>query len=145
VRGDFVCIAIDDTAGDADVFGVGSVVKQEVFAKILLASPAEITCFAGGGIGSHYALTQRKSGDVFADGHYVSGQLMTEDRRRNNHARVVAALENLDIGPTGKRHLHFDEDVSPVDHRHGHRLYLQVFLAVENSSHHLAFSHYEHL
>jgi hypothetical protein len=54
-------------------------------------------------------------------------------------------LEHLDIGPTGKRHLHFDEDVSPVNLGHRYRLYLQVFLAIKDGSHHLAFSHYEHL
>ena len=85
-----------------------------------------------------------ESGDIVAERHHVAGQLMSEDGRRNDHARVVASLEHLHIGAAGQRDLHSYEDVSPVNLGHGHRLHLQVFLAVKDGSHHLAF-HYKHL
>jgi hypothetical protein len=110
-----------------------------------LAVLAEITRFARGGIGCDYALAHSKSSDILAGSHHISGQLMSEDRRWDNHARMVAALEHLNIGAAGKGHLHPDEDVSTINLGNGYRLYLQVFLAVKDGSHHLAFSHYEHL
>ena len=69
---------------------------------------------------------------------------MAEHRGRDDHARMVASAEHLDISATRERHLHSYENVSPFNFGNGHRLYLQVFLAVKDGCHHLAF-HYEHL
>ena len=69
---------------------------------------------------------------------------MAEDRRRNDHARVVAALEHLHIRATGERYLHSNQDVFPVNLGNGHGLYLQVFFAVKDRGHHSAF-HYARL
>src|SRR5439155_22180511 len=56
---DLVGVALDDAGGNANVFGVGAVIEQDVFAQILLALLAEIALFAGRGIGSYHALAQR--------------------------------------------------------------------------------------
>ena len=69
---------------------------------------------------------------------------MPEHGGGHDHARVVAAAEDLDIGAAGQRHLHPDEDVSAYRFRNGYRLYLQVLLAVKHGSHHLVI-HYDHL
>jgi hypothetical protein len=42
------CVFFDDARRDAEVFGVGAVVEDKVFAEILLAAGAPIACVAGG-------------------------------------------------------------------------------------------------
>ena len=62
---------------------------------------------------------------------------MTEYSGRDDHPRVISAAENLDIGTAGQRDPDAHQNISRIDFRHGYRLYLQVFLAVKHSSHHV--------
>ena len=57
---------------------------------------------------------------------------------------MISAAEDLDVRAASERHLHPDQDVSAFDFRNGYRLYLQMFLAVKHSSHHVVI-HYDHL
>ena len=60
-------IFLDDAGGDADVFGVGAVVEEEVFAEVLLAVAAEEAGVAGGGVEGHDAVADGEVGDACAD------------------------------------------------------------------------------
>ena len=131
-------------AGNSDVFGVGSVVEQQVLAEILQAAPAEVTFLARSRIGRHHALSDGKLRDILADRDNVAGQFVPEHGGGHDHAGVISAAEDLDIRAAGQRHLHSYEDVSAIDCRNGYRLHLQVFLAVKHGSHHVVI-HYDHL
>src|SRR5579872_4914319 len=93
-----VGVALDDAAGNADVLRICAVVEQKILAEILLVALAEIAFLARRRVGGDYALSQLKSGDIFPGLDYIAGQLMPEHRRWNDHARVVAAAEHLDVG-----------------------------------------------
>ena len=56
----------------------------------------------------------------------------------NNHARVIAAAIDLDVGTTGQGHLHFDQDLALFDVRNRNFLDFYVFFAVEDGSRHFS-------
>ena len=135
--GNKVSIALHDAGRDADVFGVGAVVEEQVLAEILQAAAAEETLSAGRRIGRHHALPDREICDVLANCDDIAGQLVPEHSRRHDHPSVVSATEDFDIGAAGERHLHSYEDVSAFNCGNSYRLYLQMLLAVKHSSHHV--------
>ncbi len=67
-----------------------------------------------------------------------SGQFMTEQRRRHNHASVVAALIHLEIRATSERHLDLDQHLALFHARDGHSFNLDVFFAVQDGSRHFS-------
>src|SRR5581483_9205781 len=97
--GDEIRIALDDALRNPDVLGVGAVVEQQVFAKVLQAAATEEALVAGRGVGGDDTLPNAEGADVVADGDDVAGKLMSEDGRRDNHTRVVPAPEHLHISP----------------------------------------------
>jgi len=93
--------------GTANVFGVGSVVKEEVFAKIFLVLGAVEAHLARGGVEGDDAHAFLEAVDAGADFLDDSGQFVTEKGGWDNHAGVVAALVHLEIRAAGQGDLHF--------------------------------------
>jgi hypothetical protein len=144
VFGNEIRIPLDNPGGDANVFRVCAVVEQQVFAEVLQTAPAEKTLIARRGIRRNDSIANRKLSYTLAHRDYIAGQFVPEHSGRDDHTGVIAAAENLNIGPARQRYFHPDEDVSAIDCRNGNPLYLQVFLAVKHGSHHLVI-HYDHL
>jgi hypothetical protein len=142
--GNQVGIPFDDPRRNPDIFRVGSVVEQEIFAQILQTLAAEETIVTRSGIRRHHPLPELETENISAYRDHIAGQFVPEYGGGHDHASMVPATENLHVGPAGQRHFHSDQEVSVTDRGNSYRLYLQVLLAVKNSSHHLA-SHYNHL
>jgi len=60
-------VLLDDARGDADVFGIGSVVEEQIFAEILLAALAEVALAAGRGVDGHDSIADGEAGDACSD------------------------------------------------------------------------------
>ena len=106
-------VRFDDAARDADVFRVGSVVEEQVFAEIFLVLGAVEAHLARGGVERDYAHALLEGVYALADFLDDSGEFVAEERRGDDHAGVVTALVNLEIGAAGERHLHLDQGPLP--------------------------------
>ena len=132
-------VRLNDAPGDADIFGVGSVVEQEVFAKIFLVLGAVEAHLAGGGVKCDHAHALLEAEDAFADFFDHTGQFVAEEGGRNNHAGVIAALIHLKVGAAGESHLHLDQGSSPFSHaRDRHSFDLEIFFAVQDGRRHFS-------
>ncbi len=64
VVGDAERVFLDDAGGDADVFGIGAVVEEEVVAEVLLVVQAEEAGVAGRGVEGEDAIAEGECGDA---------------------------------------------------------------------------------
>jgi hypothetical protein len=135
--GDLVHVALYDAGGDADIFGVGAVVEEEVLAEILEATAAVETVEAGGGVGGDDALADVEALDVFADGDDVAGEFVAEEGRRDDHLGVITAAKDLDVGAAGKGSADAHKDIAFLYFRNGDLFHAHLFAPVEHSSLHL--------
>ena len=122
----------DDTGGDADVLGVGSVVEEEILAEVLLAVAAEETDVAGCGVESDDAVADFEGGYSFAGLYDGSGDLVAEGNGRLQHFGVVAATVDFEIGTAGEGRADPEDQFAGGSLRDGNVLQSQVFLAVEH-------------
>ena len=76
--------------------------------------------------------------------HDIARQFVPEHGGGHDHPRVIPTPEYLDVSAACQRNSNLNEDVAIFDLGNGHRLYLQVFLAIQHGSHHLRF-HCVHL
>ncbi len=67
-----------------------------------------------------------------------SGQFMSKQRRRDDHARVIATLVDLQVGAAGQGDLHFDQYFPVAYPRDGHFFNLYVLFAIEDGRCHLS-------
>ena len=142
MRRDLISVALDDAGGDADELGIRAVVEQQIFAEIHFAAMAVEALQAGSGIGRHNTLARPKARDRIANRNHVAGEFVTEDRGRNDHAGVIAAAKDLDVGAAGERGAHADEDVAGPDGGNGNPFQLHVLFAVEyGREHRVIFRH----
>ena len=109
---------------DTDVFGVRSVVEQQIFAQIFQASTAVETLQARSRVRGYDALSGMESRDIASGLNDVAGQFMAEDCGGDDHARVVSAPEHFDVGAAGQRGLHSDQNVVFANLRNRHRFNL---------------------
>ena len=131
-------VGFNDAAGHANVFGVGTVVEEEIFAEVLLMLGAVEAHLAGGGVegdDAHALLEAVDSGADFLDD---SGQFVAEQSRGNDHAGVVAALVHLEIGAAGQCDLDLDQNLAVSHARDGNFFNLKVFFAVQDGSGHFS-------
>jgi hypothetical protein len=77
---------------------------------------------------------------IHAGAHFLdyACQFVAEQRRRHNHAGVIATLVHLEIGAAGKSNLHLDQNFAIPDAGNGHSFYLQIFFAVQDGGCHLS-------
>ena len=131
-------VGFNNAARNANVLGVGAVVEQQVFAEIFLMLGAVEAHLAGRRVQRHHPHALLEAAHAVPDFFDHSGQFMSKERRRDNHARVIAALVDLQVGAAGQGDLHFDQ-YFPIAHaRDGHSFNLYVLFAIEDGSCHLS-------
>src|SRR5262249_15293662 len=117
---------------DANVFCISSVVEEEVFAKILLVARAVKTGLAGRGVQRNHPRALLEAAYTRPNFFNDAGEFMPEQRRRDNHSPMIAALVNFEIGPAGEGNLHFHQDLAILESRDGHPLNFHVLFAIED-------------
>ena len=75
---DHVSILVHDASRYSHVLGVGAVVKEQVFAKVLVVLPAVEAATAGRRIGGYDALSHSEAGHRTTHRDNVSRQFVTE-------------------------------------------------------------------
>ncbi len=126
----------NDTSRDADELGIGAVVEEQIVAEVFLAMLAEIALPAGGGVERNHAVAGSKVRDSFAHLNDRSRQLVAKERRGHDHARMVAAAKDLQIGSAGERGAHAHNQLARFSFRKGNLLNANIFAPVEDSGLH---------
>src|SRR5438552_14407888 len=93
---------------------------------------------AWGGIQRYNAHSFLESADILANFLDHSSQFVSEEGWWHNHASMIAALINFQIGAAGQRDLHFDQHFSLANAGDGHPFNFHVLFAVEDSCRHLS-------
>ena len=138
MTGDRQHVGLDDAARDVNVFGVGSVIEQQVFAEIFLVLRAVEAHAARRRVQRDHTHALLESFDVGPDLFDDPGQFMAEQRRRHNHAGVVAPLIDLQIGTASQGHLHLDQHFPFIQLGNRHLLDFDVLFAVEDRRCHVS-------
>ena len=105
--GNFEHVLANDSAGNANVFGIRAIVEEQIFAEIRLALAAEEARVARRRIRGQHAHAL-----VHAAVHRAAllfdhaRQLMSEKRGRLNHPRVKALFPDFQIRAARQRHFH---------------------------------------
>ena len=131
-------VGFNDAAWNADVFGVGAVVEEEIFAEIFLMLGAVEAHLARGGVerdNAHALLEAINSGSDFLDD---SGEFVAEQGGRDDHAGMIAALVDLEIGTAGQGDLDLDENLAVSDARDGNFFDFEIFFAVQDGGGHFS-------
>ena len=121
-----------DASRNANELGVGAVVEEQIVAEVLLAASAEIALTAGGGIERDYAVAGNKARDSLAGLDNGSRQLMAKEGRRHDHARMVAAAEDLQVSAAGERRADADDQLTGPGLGNRHALYANILASVED-------------
>jgi len=100
---DMVQVLADNSLRNADVFGVRTVVKQQIGAQIFLLALAVVALAARRRICGHDAVADAEAFDLISHGHNVARQLMPEQRRGSDHPRMVSAAKHFNVGSTDER------------------------------------------
>ena len=77
-----------------------------------------------------------KSVDALAGLDYGSRLLMAKERGRNDHARVIAAAKDLEVGAAGERSAHLDDQLARRGLGNGDLLDADIFAPVEDGGLH---------
>jgi ribosomal protein L35 len=121
-----------DAGRDADELGIGAVVEEQIVAEVLLAALAEIALAAGGGVERHHAVAGGKVRDSLAGLDHRSRQLMAKQRRRHDHARMIAAAKDLQVRAAGERRAHADNQLAGPGLGNRHLLDADILASVED-------------
>ena len=130
-------VLLDDTGWDADVFGVGSVVEEEVFAEILLAVAAEETDVAGGRVEGNDPVAFAEVGDAGARLRRPLRRARGQRGWAAQHHGVVAAAVDLQVGAAGQGGADANHQFPGRGLGDRHLLQPKVFLAVQDRGRHL--------
>ena len=131
-------ILAHNAAGDADVFGISTVVEEQILAKIAAFLAAEKTYAARRGVRRHHTRAYRQIlSSLRADLLYDSGEFVSKNGRRRDHPRMIATLPDLEIGAASQRDLYPHQRLVRRQSRNIDLLDLQVFTAVEHGGGHV--------
>lgn len=136
VFGDREEIPGDNAGGDDDGFGIGAVEEEEVVAKVGLADPAEMTGQAGGGIGGNDPGSEGPSDGLRVDFGDDAGEFVAEGAGWGEHAGVVTAAKDLEIGAAGEGGLDAETEFTGLEGRRDEGLDADLFPTVEDGSAH---------
>ncbi len=136
VRGDGKGIFGDDPGWDADVFGVGAVVEEKVFAEVLLAVQAEEAGVTGGGVEGDDAVVTAEGGYAFTDVHDGAGEFMAEETVGCEHFGVVAAAKDFEVCAAGEGGVNAEDEFPGGGDGLCHAFQAQVFPAVQHRTEH---------
>ena len=104
--------------------------------EIFLVAQAEITFAARRGVERHDAIAGREIRDALAGFDNGPCHFVPEERRRHDHARVIAAAEDLQVRSAGKRRADLDDQFAHCCLGNGNLLDAYIFTAVENGGLH---------
>ena len=121
-----------DAGWNANELGIGAIVEEQIVAEIFLAARAEIALAAGRGVERHNAVAGRKIRDALAGFDHRSRQLVPKERWRHNHARMIAAAEDLQVGSAGERRTHADNQLAGPGLGNRNLLDANILAAVED-------------
>src|SRR5699024_5312486 len=93
---------------------------------------------ARGGIERNDALAALVTADVGAEFFDGTGEFVSEQGRRNNHASVVTALIDHEVRAASEGNVDLDQDLDVTDTRDRYRFDLDVLFSVEDSSCHMS-------
>ena len=93
---------------------------------------------AGRRVERHHAHALLEAAYAVADFFDDTCQFMPKQRGRNNHARMVAALVDLQVGAAGQRHLDLDQDLAFAHARNRDLFDLDVLFAIEDRRRHFS-------
>src|SRR5580658_2116552 len=122
----------NNSGGDADELGVGAVVEQKIVTEVLLRAPAEVALAAGRGIQRDNAISGSEISYALAGLDHGSGKLVAKERGGHDHARVIAAAKDFQVGPAGERSTHADDQLARLGLGHRHTFDADVFPSVED-------------
>ena len=92
---------------------------------------------AGRGVQCHHPHAFFEAANAMSDFFDDPRQFVPEQGGRDNHARVVSTLVDLQIGTAGQGDLHFDQYFPVTNSGNRHFFNLDVLFAIEDSSCHL--------
>ena len=133
-------ILLDNARRNPNVLGISAIVKEQIFAEVLLLALAPETFAARRGIQRHHPHARLKLRNTCAHLAHHSGEFMAKQRRQRQHLRVVSAAIGLQIGAAGKRGLHLNNNLAGLGPRHRNALDSHILLAVQHRGIH--FSHF---
>ncbi len=131
-------VGFDDALRDPNVFCVGAIIEEEIFAEIFLMLGAVEAHLARSGVQGYDAHALLETIDPGADFLNYAGQFVAEQGGRNDHAGMVATLVHLKIGAAGQGDLYFDQNLAVSHARDGYFFDLEVFLAVQDGGGHFS-------
>src|SRR5437763_9015792 len=131
-------ILFHDAPRNADVLSISAIVEQQVVAQVLLAVEAVKANSAGRGVGGNHAHAGGEFLDARSHFHNLAGQFVSKQCRRSDHAGMIAASKDLQIGAAGKRYPNFDQNFSLAQLGYRNALDFHVFASMEDSSSHRA-------
>src|SRR5882724_530671 len=137
-------VGLNNAPRNLDVLRVGPVVEQQVLTDIFLVLQAVKAGTARSGVESDNLHTAAEITHAWPDFFNHSGKFMSKQRRRHDHARVVAALINFEVGAASQGHVHLHQDLTGLQRGNGDFFYLDVLFAVEDRSCHLSFQLFSH-
>src|SRR5665213_3488723 len=133
-------VLCDDAGWDSDELCICAIVEEQIVAQVFLPAAAEVTFPAGSGIKRHNAIAPCEFSNALARLNHRSGKFVTKQRRRHNHACVITAAKDFQIGPTSERRAHLDDDLSRPCLRYRNLLNSYIFTTVEDCGTHGAVS-----
>ena len=122
----------DDAGRDADELGVRAVVEEQVVAEIFLPMLAEVALAAGCGVERHHAAAVGKTLNSLPYLDDGSGQLVTEESRRDDHAGMVTAAKDFQVCSAGEGCADADNQLAGGCPRNRHVFNANVLAAVQN-------------
>jgi hypothetical protein len=110
-----VHIFLDDSCGNANKFGVGAVIEEQVRAKVFLIPLAIKALPAGRRVCGYDTLPDPEILHAGAYRDDVSRELMTEQSRRLDHSRVITSAKHFYVGPAGQGSANSHQNVTRLD------------------------------
>ena len=131
------CVFSHDPGRDPDVFSVGSVVEQQIFAKVLLTAEAEEASIARRRIQRNDAIPFVESGDSLSNFSDYTGYLVAEQDGRLEHHGVIPTAVNFQIGSAGQSGTYADDQLTGLSAGNRNPFQAEVFLPIQNRRIHL--------
>jgi hypothetical protein len=124
-------IALDETLGDGDRFSVCAIKEGEIVAKIFLLIAAIKALAARSRVGDNDPIAHSPGIDVRDFGN-DSGHFVSKNGRRCDHAGVIAALENFEVGAASERRFDAQSHFAPGKRARLDLLDPQIFASVQH-------------
>ena len=93
---------------------------------------------AGRGVCGNHAHAGGELLDARSHFHNLAGQFVPKQRRRSDHAGMIAASKDLQISAAGKRYRNFDQNFALAQLRNRNALDFHVFPPMQHSRSHRA-------